>query len=196
VHAGDPLAERFTIDDRAGELTVLVKKKGALKAFAHDHDIVARVYSGSIAWVSSVAEASSVQLEIETKELIVRDQELSDDDRTTVQKHMRNEDVLDVDRFPKITFSSESAVVHPKDLKSRTPLSVRGTLTVHGVARKTTLEVLLEDRTTELVITGEHALKQSDHGIEPYSAAFGALAVEDTMTIRFRIVARRQGGVK
>src|SRR5581483_12006620 len=131
-----------------------------------------------------------------TKGLIVRDKELSVEDRATVQEHMRAADVLDVERFPKITFTSQTIVAHAKDSAGRTPLTVVGTLTLHGVARQTRVEVLVEEKADELVVTGEHSFKQSDHGIEPYSAALGALAVQDEVKLVFKVVARRDGGKK
>lgn len=192
----DDAPPRFTIDEKAGEVALFVKKKGALKAFAHDHDIVATVYTGSIAWSPKAIDRSSVQLEIDTKALVVRDRELSADDRATVLEHMRAESVLDVAHFPKITFASQTVVAHEKDSAGRTPLTVVGVLTLHGVARQRRLEVVLEEKGDALVVTGEHAFLQSDHGIEPYSAAFGALAVQDEVKLVFKVVARRDGGSK
>jgi len=41
-----------------------------------------------------------------------------------------------------------------------------------------------------LTVTGELRLRQSELGLTPFSALMGALAVEDEMRVRFRIVAR------
>jgi polyisoprenoid-binding protein YceI len=186
--AGDS-ANRFAIDDKAGEVTLSVKKKGALKAFAHDHDMVAKVYTGSIVWVPTQVGSSSVSIEIDTNQIILLDPKMSDDDRADVQKRMRSADVLDVAKFPKLSFTSVNVEGHAKDSSGRTPLTVVGNLTLHGVTRLAKLEVLLEEKGTDVVVTGEHSIKQSFHGIEPYSTAFGAIAVEDDVTIKFKIVA-------
>ncbi len=191
-------AAPFALDPKAGKIDLLVKKKGFLKAFAHDHDMVAPVYTGSIAWMPEEPERSSVRIEIDTREIVVGDSELSAGDKATVQERMRGPDVLDVSKFPRVTFVSQSVVVHARDARGRTPLSVLGTLTLHGVARQTTLDVVLEDRQSErtVVVTGEHVLKQSDHGIEPFSSGFGAVAVQDDVTVAFTIVARRPDEAK
>jgi polyisoprenoid-binding protein YceI len=187
---------RYTVDPHASELTVFVKKKGALKAFAHDHEMVARVFSGSVAWDRAAPERSSVAFAVDAREIVVLDPQLSESDRASVQKTMRGPEVLSVDKYPEIAFSSESVVAHEKDGSGRVPLSVTGRLTLHGVARQTTLQVLLaETKEHELTVTGEHGIKQSDHGIEPYSAAFGTIAVEDLVTVKFRVVAREAEGV-
>ena len=43
---------------------------------------------------------------------------------------------------------------------------------------------------TQLTVSGELPLKQTDLGLTPFSALLGALQVEDEMHVRFRIVAR------
>jgi len=191
ARADDAAANRYQIDDKAGELTLSVKKKGALKAFAHDHEIAALVYTGTVVWVAGAPETSSVTLEIATKDLTVQDPQLSADDRKSVQEKMAGADVLDVAKFPRITFVSSFAVAREKDSAGRTPLSVMGKLTLHGVARQTTIEVLLEEKNGVLTVTGEHSFKQSDHGMEPYSTGFGSIAVQDVVTLKFKIVARK-----
>jgi hypothetical protein len=45
-----------------------------------------------------------------------------------------------------------------------------------------------------LTVTGEMALRQSELGLTPFTALMGALAVEDEMRVRFRIVARATSG--
>jgi polyisoprenoid-binding protein YceI len=188
----DDAEKRFTIDDKAGEVTLAVKKKGALKAFAHDHDMVAKVYTGAIVWVPTKPAGSRVQFEIDTNQIILVDAKMSDDDRADVQKRMQSADVLDVARFPKLTFVSANVEAQAKDNQGRTPLTVIGNLTLHGVTRLCKLEVLLEEKERDLVVTGEHTIKQSFHGIEPYSTAFGTIAVEDDVSIKFRIVAHSE----
>jgi polyisoprenoid-binding protein YceI len=188
---GDDAEGRHALDPKAGEVSLFVKKKGALKAFAHDHDFLANVYTGTVVWVASAPERAAIDIEIDARELVLRDGKLSADDHATVQKRALSDEVLDVAHFPKVTFVSQTVVVHAKDASGKTPVSVRGKLTLHGVAKQTVIEALLEEKQDELVLTGEHIFKQSDHGIEPYSAGFGAVAVEDAVTLTFKLVARR-----
>ncbi len=187
----DDAESRYALDPKAGEVALYVKKKGALKAFAHDHDFVANVYTGTAAWVAGAPERAAIDIEIDARELVIRDVGLSADDRATVQKRALSDEVLDVAHFPKVTFVSQTVVVHAKDPSGHTPVSVRGKLTLHGVARQTVIDALVEEKQDEIVLTGEYVFKQSDHGIEPYSAGFGAVAVEDAMTLKFKLVARR-----
>ena len=38
-------------------------------------------------------------------------------------------------------------------------------------------------------LSGDYELKQSEFGVEPYSTGFGAVGVQDVITVRFHIVA-------
>ena len=51
-------------------------------------------------------------------------------------KHLRSADFFDVDKFPEITFKSDSVKAAGKD-----KYDVTGTLTIHGVSKKVTLPV-------------------------------------------------------
>ncbi|MGH8275601.1 MAG: YceI family protein, partial [Steroidobacteraceae bacterium] len=52
------------------------------------------------------------------------------------------------------------------------------------------MPVHYERRAGELIVSGEGPLRQSDLGLTPFTALMGALAVQDEMRVRFRIVAR------
>jgi polyisoprenoid-binding protein YceI len=192
--AEDDAGSRYAVDQKAGSLTLEVKKKGALKAFAHDHDMAARVYTGTVVWVPGAPERSSVSIRITTKDIVVLDKELSDKDRAQVQATMESSEVLDVKRYPEITFVSESVAARAKRPEGGIPLAVTGKLTLHGSTRQRTLEVVLEEKDGKIEVSGDHAILQTDFGIEPSSMAFGAVGVEDKVTIKLRIVAEREGG--
>jgi hypothetical protein len=42
----------------------------------------------------------------------------------------------------------------------------------------------------ELLAQGEFPLKQTDIGLQPFTALLGALAVQDELQLQFRLVAR------
>jgi polyisoprenoid-binding protein YceI len=195
AHADDA-APRFAIDPKAGEVRLEVKKKGALKAFAHDHDMVARVYTGTVVWSPADLEKASVEIRITTKEIEVLDPELSESDRNTVRDEMRGEKCLDVAKYPEISFVSQSVIAHEKDAQGHRPLSVVGKLTLHGVTKQRTLEVVLVEKDGALEVTGEHRLKQTDFGMEPISVALGTISVQDELVVKWKIVARRETSKK
>ncbi|MEZ0227815.1 MAG: NnrU family protein [Planctomycetota bacterium] len=183
------------IDPAASELKLAIKKKGVLKAFAHDHDGVATVLTGTVVWDKAKPESSSVKLRISAKDIRIVDAHASKDDKDEMNSILVSDKILDAAKFPEIVFESNTVVATPSTKAGEHALSVMGTLKLHGVSRGTTLKVVLVEKDGAVVVTGEHTLVQSDHGIEPYSAALGSIGVQDAIGISFRIVTK-SGGAK
>ncbi len=68
--------------------------------------------------------------------------------------------------------------------------SVVGKLTLHGTTRVAMIKVRVKEDKDALVVTGEHVLKQTDYGIEPYSTALGAVGVQDEVRVSWTITAK------
>src|SRR5207237_5189783 len=83
--AAQEAASPLAIDADAGHMGLFVRKRGAFKAFAHDHDLAARVYSGSVTWDASAPERSRVELEIDVNGLAIIDSKLDASDRKKVR---------------------------------------------------------------------------------------------------------------
>jgi polyisoprenoid-binding protein YceI len=81
--------------------------------------------------------------------------------------------------------------VHPRDAAGNIPLSVTGQLTLHGSTRQRVLQVTVAEKDDTLEITGEHEIKQTDFGMEPYSSGLGSVGVKDEVMLTFKIVAKR-----
>ncbi|MBC8026356.1 MAG: YceI family protein [Steroidobacteraceae bacterium] len=64
-------------------------------------------------------------------------------------------------------------------------------ITIKDQAHTARVPVTLRREEGSLVASGEFPLKQSELGLKPFTAAMGALAVVDEMTVRFEVVARR-----
>src|SRR5215831_9231600 len=92
------------IDTKASVMTVRVFKAGVLSAFGHDHEIEAPVAGGA----TDIAN-QSVELRVAASALRVRDPKASEKDRAEIQKTMLSPQVLDVERYPEITFRSTAA---------------------------------------------------------------------------------------
>jgi len=85
-------------------------------------------FSGTVQLDPKNLPASSVELHIKAASI---DTGVADRD-----KHLRSADFFDVEKFPEITFKSESIKPAGKDT-----YNVTGTLTMHGVSKKITLPV-------------------------------------------------------
>src|SRR5689334_91338 len=97
-------AQSRPVDVQKSGMTVRVYKAGLFSAFGHDHEIAAPIASGAVD-ISS----RRVELRLRSATLRVRDPGASDKEREEIQKTMLGSDVLDVDRYPQITFQSRNA---------------------------------------------------------------------------------------
>ena len=162
------------IDAARSTLTVFVYKSGLFSAFADDHVIKAPIASGSL----DENAPARVEISVHAADIKVTDPSLAADRRAEVQAKMVSADVLDVARFPDITFTSNSIHATGPDR-----WTVSGRLTLHGQTREVTLPVSRRDA----VFRGEAQIKQRDFGIEPIRIAGGTVKVKDEVKVAFEI---------
>jgi polyisoprenoid-binding protein YceI len=167
-------AGQQAIDTGRSTLTVFVYKSGLFSAFADDHVIKAPIASGSLAENAP----AHVEISVHAADLKVTDPSLAADRRAEVQAKMVSADVLDVARFPEITFTSNS--IQPAGPDRWT---VSGRLTLHGQTRDVTLPVSRAGG----AYRGEAQIKQRDFGIEPIRIAGGTVKVKDEVKVAFEI---------
>jgi hypothetical protein len=168
-------AENRAIDLQQSTLTVLVYKSGLFSAFAHDHVIKAPIAAGSI----SNGPQPGIEVAVRSADLRVLDPQLSPERRADVQARMLSADVLDVTRFPDITFTS--AAIEPAGSDR---WNVSGRLTLHGQTRIINFSVVQVNGRYR----GEVAIRQRDFGIEPVRIAAGAVKIKDEVKVQFDIV--------
>ncbi len=147
----------------------------SLSAFAHNHEIAAPIAKGTV----RLSGDPSVALKVHTGELRVLDPDVSEKERSDVQKTMEGSEVLDIKRFPEISF--QSTTVQKKDDQHWT---VRGNLTLHGQTSPVEVAVAYKDRHYQ----GSAQLRQHDFGMTPISIAGGTVKVKDEVRIEFDIV--------
>jgi hypothetical protein len=170
-------AETHQIDTERSKLTVYVYKSGLFSALADNHIIQAPIASGSL----SDKEPLAVELVVRTSEMKVLDPDLAAAKRAEVQAGMVSEKVLDIAKYPEISFSSTMVTAAGAD-----KWTVVGRLTIRGEARTISVPVVRQGGTYR----GSVEIKQRDFGIEPISVAGGTVKVKDQLKIEFDIVAR------
>jgi polyisoprenoid-binding protein YceI len=176
-----PLTYRLSPQSR---LDVLTGKAGVFGGFGHDHRIRARSFSGSIAYDPANVAASSVEITIQTRDLDVLPIGADRKDAPRIEEAMR-EDVLHVDRWPTIAFRSRS--VAPIEGGVR----VTGDLTLAGQTHPVTVDMRLQAGGQRLLANGRFSIRQTDWGIEPYSAALGTIKVANEVTFDLRAIGIR-----
>ena len=180
----------YSIDRRMSKLEINAYREGLLKAFGHDHLIAAKEISGEARFDAQKIEASSVRLQIATKSLTVVDPGESEKDRKEVQATMVGEKVLDVAKFPEISFTS-SGVSGAKKTARGWELTISGKLKLHGVEKPVSFPLHVQTEGAQLRGEGEISVLQTDYGITPVRVAGGTVKVKDKLKITFAIAATK-----
>ena len=176
----------YVIDPAKSTLEIDVYREGFLKVFGHDHLVAAKDFSGAVQFDPNHVESSSVTLRVAAKSLTVADPGESEKERGQVQATMQGDSVLDVARFPEITFQL-TRVQKAGRLGDAWRISLTGTLALHGVQKPVTFPVVVRLLADELNAQGEVFLLQTDFGITPVKVAGGTVRVKDRLRVRFVI---------
>jgi polyisoprenoid-binding protein YceI len=178
----------YSIDSQQSKTEIHVYKEGVFKAFGHDHLIAAKQVSGQAQFDPQKIDQSTVRLKIPTKSITVIDPGESEKDRHEVQATMEGEKVLDVAKFPEITFTSTS-VTSVKKTPDGWELTLAGKLNLHGVEKPVSFPLHVRADASELRGEGELSILQTDYGITPVKVGGGSVKVKDKLKITFNIVA-------
>jgi polyisoprenoid-binding protein YceI len=186
--AAVPVEVPYRIDARRSQFFVQAEAGGVLAAFAHDHKMQVRDFSGTVRSTAKGLQFAALDLTIVADSLSLVDK-VSEGDRKEIEGSMK-EKVLETAKFPKIVFRSISVTVDSTN-NGNSNLKVVGNLWLHGVGHKITIPVTVALKGDSLRATGTTKLRQTDYGMEPYTAAVGTIRVKDEVTLSFDIVATR-----
>ena len=169
-------AGSYTLGPEQATLTVRTGKGGAAAKAGHNLLIEVTSWSAALKVADDPAQ-SSLTLSADARSLKVRDgtggiQALGEDDKAGITKTI-DEDVL---KGGSIEFRSSSVAPGPNG----DPITVSGELELLGRSAPLSFDLQADEGGH---ITGSATLKQSDHGIKPYSALFGTLKVLDELVI-------------
>jgi polyisoprenoid-binding protein YceI len=154
-------------------LRVKTGRHGAAAKAGHDLVIEVKSWEGTLV-VDDDPAASSVSLTADATSLHVLEgvgglQALGDDDKADIRK------TIDKDVLKKKAISFQSSSVSGGDAG----LTVKGDLEMGGKTKPVDFVLTGDDGS----IKGSATIKQKDWGISPYSALFGALKVNDEVTV-------------
>jgi polyisoprenoid-binding protein YceI len=182
-------ARSYTIDSGQSRATIDVGKSGAFSfAAGHTHEVAVSTVAGTIAVDREEPARSSVRLTIDAAALRVTGKGESADDVPKVQQTMAGPQVLDVQRYPAITFTSTSVAMTART-EASFDAAVTGQLTLHGVTRSISVPVTVRTDDATLTATGHFEVKQTDYGIKPISIG-GVVSVKNSVNVGFTIVGR------
>ena len=177
---------RYKIDSAQSHFSVKAFAGGLLSAFAHDHNIAIKDFSGEAEFTYGTVQPASLRMTIKASSLFVTDK-VSASDKQKIEGTMRDE-VLEIAKYPEITFRS-TGVTATKAGGGQYQARIVGEITLHGATRPLTIPALLEFGDKTLRARGTFALKQSSFEIKPVSVAGGTIKVKDELKFSFDIVA-------
>jgi polyisoprenoid-binding protein YceI len=166
-------ASERAIDPSHSSITIHVGKTGLFSAAGHEHEVSAPIAEGAI----DDSGESHVWLRVEAASMTV----LPEKDQEAVQSTMQK-CVLESAKFPEIRFESTSV-----DRIDSGKWKITGNLTLHGKTNSITVDVHDEAG----AYLGQAKIRQTQFGIQPVSAAGGAVKVKDELRIDFVIVASK-----
>lgn len=185
---GGQAGELFTIDAKVSSVVVHVGRAGLFAFAGHDHEVTAPAVSGAVVLDRADPTGSRVTVTFDATAMKVTGQREPAADVPEVQRVMLSEAVLDVRRYPTITFLSHR--ISPLESSSdRLVLQVQGDLTLHGTTRPVSVVVEARLAADRLTATGRSTVRQSDFGIRPVTAGGGSVRVKDQVEVVFTLVA-------
>jgi polyisoprenoid-binding protein YceI len=166
-------AGNYRLGPDNGTLSVRTRRGGAAAKAGHDLLIEVTDWSATL----DVGESSSVELTADSRSLRVLEgtggmSTLDDDDKAGIAQTI-DEEVL---KGCAISFRSTGVQGGPGSER----LTVSGELELGGRSHPNRFELTVDGAGQ---LTGSAVVKQTDHGIKPYSALFGTLKVLDEVTI-------------
>lgn len=174
----------LVIDPAQSLIAVTVRRGGPLARLGHDHVVASRRVTGFAAPQAGRADFSFRLDQMSVDEPALRkeaglDTTPSDAAIEGTRANMLDK-VLEAQRYPVVALHAESLAGQ----------GYRLSITLQGVTRTVDATARVEHSVNAVTASGALILRQSDFGITPMSVMGGALTVQDTMELRYRIVAR------
>jgi polyisoprenoid-binding protein YceI len=157
-----------------GTLSVRTGRKGAAAKAGHDLLIHVTAWQATLRLAEDPAD-TSIELEADATSLRVREgtgglQSLGDDDKANIHS------TIDDEVLKRQAIAFRSTQVTGGDGR----LSVEGELTLAGTTRPLAFDLAVGE---DGRLTGAAVVRQSEWGMKPYSALFGALKVADDVRV-------------
>jgi polyisoprenoid-binding protein YceI len=179
-------AGAYRLGPESGRLLVHTTRTGLGAKAGHDLTIEVTRWHGRATVDPATPANSSVTVEVEVDSFQVREgtggvKPLTDADRAEIAKTLKA--ILHTAQHPTITFRSRRVE------GSVGSFTVDGDLMIMGVTRP----VMVQGRVTDGRVVGGATVVQSQWGIRPYSAFFGALKLSDEVKVDFDIALTLHG---
>lgn len=171
----------LTVDDSHGHLELVTGVTGRAARMGHRLTIRMESWAANVTLtqgqpVSATLTVTAAGLQVISGEGGVKG--LSAPERALARSNALGS--LESDQFPTMDFAADD--IRPTDAG----FLMRGTVTIHGVARPIDVAVSVTEVTAGLELRTELQVRQSDFGVTPYSLMMGSISVADAVTLRWQ----------
>lgn len=192
----------YAVDPRDSLLQAYVFRSGALARLGHDHVVAARNLGGFAALSPRGSGMTGVRADLyaalggmtvdepELRQAAGFTTEPADEDREGTRRNMLAS--LEAAAYPFVTVAIDAVWPTADAIDGEGVVSAR--IRLHGIERTIDVPVTVISNDQSLSVSGAFDISQRRFGIEPFSVMGGALAVADTLELRFSIRARRWRG--
>lgn len=186
----------YEVSPQASVVHILVYRGGTLARFGHNHVMTVQGLRGRI-WSHPTLARSGFQFSFPVADMIVDDSkarqaagsdfdsEIPQTDRDGTRKNMLRAEVLDAERYPSVELKS----VAIGGSAQKPQVSAR--ITIRNVTRDVAVAPTVVVDGARITVSGEFDIQQTDFGIKPFSAALGALQVQDRLRVQFDVVGEK-----
>ncbi|MEO3761655.1 YceI family protein [Mycobacterium sp. B14F4] len=166
------------LDQSDGRLTIHTGVAGRAAKMGHRLTIAMNTWHATVDWSDS--EPAQLHLSVDVDSLEVLGGEggvtpLSGPEKVLARSNALK--VLDVKRFPQITF--DTTMIE----RTETGYRLTGTVQIHGTAGDSVVDLNVEDSGDVWRMSADVAIRQTDFGVKPYSMLMGAMKVADAVTV-------------
>ena len=181
----------FRVDPAESLVVIEVRRSGSLARLGHDHVVASREVVGYVAPDEGRADLYVALARMQVDEPALRaeagfDTQPSESDIEGTRANML-EKVLEAEKFPFALIRVSGA----KAKEKKTTLNFA--ITLHGHLRTLEVPAEIDADAEKMSVAGRLSFDQTDFGITPYSLLGGAIAVQNRIDLRFRIIARLPG---
>jgi polyisoprenoid-binding protein YceI len=184
------MTTRYRFEPSLSRFSVQAIATGMLSFMGHSPTFAVRQWAGAVTFDDGRVEQMQAVLTVRAGSLQLVD-EVRPADREEIEGRMRSQ-VLELDRYPEITFQSEEALAEAV-AQGRYRVRLAGRLELHGVIRPHRLDMDLVVFSDGIRLAGECPLVMSEFHIRPVTALAGAIRLKDELRVAWDVAAVPEG---
>lgn len=168
----------WRVDSSDGELRVRTGVTGRAAKMGHRLVIAMNSWAVQVSRSGDRPVAAELTVEVDSLEVLTGEgglTPLSGPEKTLVRSNALK--CLHGDRYPRIVFRADDVAATDAGYR------LTGVLTIHGRDRPHTVDVRVSDLGDSWRLECDSEVRQTAHGIKPYSMMMGALKVADPVTV-------------